>query len=300
VTSIKHNVAAGIGSFIGKWSTDKKQSRVIVLCYHSIHPDKSFATVTPEQFERHLAWLETHARVIPFREVFASPDSDDLRPRVAITFDDGYRDNYDYAVPLLAKYGLSATFFVVAGLIRRDPVVIERCRMLQKTDTDSVRPMESRHLREMSQAGLEIGSHTYSHPNLSLLNRQAAKWEMVRSRQMIEQDLGRHVLSLAYPFGTPGRHIIPTTAEIAAEAGYELAGSILYRNVQLNDSRFVVPRFTVARDSLATLRAKVLGHWDFVGACQTLHPRWAFSKSNRNVSSTSCPANDAVFKQPRI
>src|SRR4029077_19844424 len=92
--------------------------RSVILCYHSVHPDRPYRSVTPERFREHLAWLEEHAQVVRLDDIRRVGTSD--RPRVAITFDDGYVDNATHAFPLLEERRLSATFFVTAGLLDRD------------------------------------------------------------------------------------------------------------------------------------------------------------------------------------
>jgi peptidoglycan/xylan/chitin deacetylase (PgdA/CDA1 family) len=206
--------------------------------------------------------------VIPFCSTFDALRATPRRRSVAITFDDGYDDNYQYAAPLLAKHDLPATFFPTIGFIDRDPTIIEHFHTLQNADPRSVRPMQWRQLRELARAGFEIGSHTYSHRNLKMLGDRDAYREMLRSREVLEQNVGQAVRMMAYPFGNPGRHVISRTTEIAAEAGYELAAGIVYRAVRPSDRPLLIPRFTICGDSVARLRAKILGYWDLVGVCQ--------------------------------
>ena len=115
--------------------------------------------------------LKRNCEVIPFRQVWeASHRRDASRPAVAITFDDGYADNFQYAFPLLAKHGLGATFFLTAGLIDKDPAVIERFRMLRRSTAADVQPLEWSEIREMMRNGMEFGAHTCTHPNLARLH----------------------------------------------------------------------------------------------------------------------------------
>ena len=146
------------------------KSRVVGLCYHSIHPTKSFASATPQMFERHLVWLRENCDVIPFRTMLdVASETRRVRPAVAITFDDGYADNFDFAFPLLQKYDIPATIFVTGGLIDGDPEVHSRFRTLRGTSEAEIRPLEWGQVRELRAAGVEIGAHTYSHPGSSPL-----------------------------------------------------------------------------------------------------------------------------------
>ena len=114
--------------------------RVIVLCYHSVHPRSSDASTTPELFDRHLAWLKEHCDIIPFRRVLESTHRKTNRPMVSVTFDDGFADNYEYAFPLLRRYGVHATFFLTAGFLEKDPTVLERFQTLWRRRADSKWP----------------------------------------------------------------------------------------------------------------------------------------------------------------
>lgn len=257
----------------GRWMRGDNSPQVGVLCYHSIHPSSDFASATPQLFEEHLRWLSTECRVVGLNMVLSRARAGRLdKPEVAITFDDGMADNFEIAFPLLQKYGLTATFFLTAGLLERSEPTIRRFRELRHTTDDGIRPMEWSNVREMLRSGMSAGSHTYSHPNLAQLSGSDALRELWVSRDILEQRLGCRVDSLAYPFGKPGRHFTEETIEIAVETGYELAVAAVCRTVVSGDSRFDVPRFFVARDDVAALREKVSGWWNVVGWLQEALP----------------------------
>lgn len=250
--------------------------RIVVLCYHSIHPDSPFSSATPRLFATHLDWLVRHCRVVPLETIACGVRPCDLddRPAVAITFDDGYLDNHDHAFPLLHERGLTATFFVTAGLLENDASVIDRLSRLRATGAGAIRPMTWEHARLMLASGMEIGAHTYSHPNLARLSRHAARDELARSKSIIEQRLGSAVASVAYPFGKPRRHFTSETVSVVRDLGYRYACQVLFRGVRRSDSPFRIPRFFVRRDSIDELRAKVIGAWDPIGAWQERSPLW--------------------------
>ena len=251
-----------------------ERRRVVGLCYHSVHPSLSFASASPESFERQLAWLAETCDVISPRAMLdAATDHDSDRPAVAITFDDGYADNHEFAFPLLRKYGLSATIFITAGLSDGDPAVLERFRKLRGVSADEIRPLEWAQAREMHAEGLEIGAHTYSHPNLSRLSPDKVATELRVSKDILEDRLGAPVDLLGYPFGKPGRQLDETTVAVARESGYTHAVAILPRSVRPGDSPLVLPRFFATGDSVETLAAKVRGDWDYLGVFQERAPR---------------------------
>lgn len=248
-------------------------SRVVVLCYHSVHPNNPIATVSPQLFEEHLEWLSENCDVIPFSKVVdAVRPPRQPRPTVSITFDDGYADNYTYAFSLLAKWKLPATFFITAGLADKDDRILERFRSFYGVSADDVAPMGWGELREMAESGFEIGAHTFSHPNLARLEKGELEAEITRSKEIIEQQLERPVTVMAYPFGLPRAHLNADVTAAVKEAGYQSAAAVLYRPVHPDDDPFAIPRFFVKRDAAATLRLKVLGGFDIVAAWQRRAP----------------------------
>src|SRR5687767_12557712 len=106
---------------VGRASTPIYHQRVVVLCYHSIHPSLPFRSATPEMFTEHLEWLREHCECVPFSRIpLARSRAGHGRPIVAVTFDDGYADNHEFALPLLLESGIPATFFVTSGFLQGD------------------------------------------------------------------------------------------------------------------------------------------------------------------------------------
>ena len=163
--------------------------RVVVLGYHSVHPSAPYASASPAEFAAHLDWLVEHCDVVDLASVRGEAPAPG-RPRVAITFDDGFVDNFTNAFPMLAARGLAATFFLTTGFIERDPVVLGRMARLWGVSCGDVEPLSWSQAREMASQGMSFGSHTQSHPNLAELNAAAAVRELRISKDRIEQELG--------------------------------------------------------------------------------------------------------------
>jgi peptidoglycan/xylan/chitin deacetylase (PgdA/CDA1 family) len=255
---------------------DRRRERVVILCYHSVHPGKVFASASPAQFDAHLRWLKANCEIIRLCDALetAKGSSAAGRPRVALTFDDGYADNFEYAFPLLLEHELTATFFLTAGLLERDRAVVERLQALRKTGYEDIRPLDWSEVREMRRGKMDLGSHTYSHPNLMRLGEAGAASELRNSKDIIEGRLGEAIHSLAYPFGMMRRHVNRATMAIAAEAGYQYAATVAFRPLNGHDDAMALPRFLVTRDDVEMLAGKVTGAWDFLGWWHEKAPLW--------------------------
>jgi peptidoglycan/xylan/chitin deacetylase (PgdA/CDA1 family) len=243
----------------------------VVLCYHSIHPAKSFASADPQTFDRHVRWLKENCEIVPFTRIRDGLPAD-ARPRVAITFDDGYEDNYTHAFPILQRYGATATFFLIVGLLEGQREMIEHFR--PTATREEIRPMNWDQAREMQEAGMDFGGHTWTHPNLALVTETEALTELVRSRDRLEECLQRPVRTMSYPFGKLGRHLTDRTVELARAAGYEQAAAILFRAVKSSDDPMLTPRFLVDGDDVRAVKGKVLGRGDLIGVWQERSPVW--------------------------
>lgn len=225
-------------------------NQVVILCYHSIHPSKPFASASPIQFERQLRWLSTTSHVVPFSRVRDIQSREKKhKPVVSITFDDGYADNYEYAAPLLAKYNIPATFFLSTGLLEKDPDVLEQFQARRMASYQDIRPLKWTDVLDMRRAGFEFGDHTYRHTNLADLTFVDAGEEIRRSKDILEQYLGEEMRLMSYPYGNPRYHFTDQTIEIVSSLGYTLAASLTERAVRPNDSPWALPRFVVSREN---------------------------------------------------
>jgi hypothetical protein len=122
VTSISKLLRTRLGSPLG-WCPRLPgwRGRVVVLCYHSVHPSTAFPSSTsPNLFDRHMRWLSEECDLMPFNRAWderSRPNRVSARRRG--DFDDGFADNHTYALPTLLRHEIPATFFVTTGLIDR-------------------------------------------------------------------------------------------------------------------------------------------------------------------------------------
>jgi peptidoglycan/xylan/chitin deacetylase (PgdA/CDA1 family)/glycosyltransferase involved in cell wall biosynthesis len=194
----------------------KAPATIPVLMYHRVVSEtpeysRHGIWVTARSFEQNLFSLKQRGCTpITFEQLrlFLSGEFTLPRKPVILTFDDGYEDNYTYAFPLLKKYGFSAVIFLVSDETRRIN--------FWDADEPQVPLVNNEQILEMSEAGIEFGSHTVTHPNLSQCSPEQIRSELIESKQMIEQLTGKKIVSLAYPFGA----VNETIKSIAAETGY--------------------------------------------------------------------------------
>lgn len=157
--------------------------------------------VSPQMFEQQLSWLqENDWNFVTMRELLEKKDNHPPKT-VAITFDDGYEDNFLQALPLIKKYHAKATVYVV--LERHDNDWSSK----KKKHHDSGELMRDSKLtdeqiQKMITTGLiEIASHTITHANLDRIDEQERQNEIANSRKALENQFDIKVSSFAYPFG---------------------------------------------------------------------------------------------------
>jgi peptidoglycan/xylan/chitin deacetylase (PgdA/CDA1 family) len=236
--------------------------RRVVLCYHSVHPRPTYLGLTPELFGAHLDWLDEHCSVVSLDELVAGPRGGG-GPYVAITFDDGYADNHAHALPLLAARGMTASFFVTAGFVERDAEVMDHLEQVWRTPRERLEPLSWSQVLALRDAGMSIGSHTWSHRNLARLSPAAAEADLRRSRKVLEQRLGAPVRAIAYPWGKLGRHVSDETFAAARRAGFELGLISLPRALRDGEDPLRVARLGVGADTVDRLGEKVTGAIDW-------------------------------------
>ena len=267
-------------------SWERARRRIVVLCYHSVHPTNAFASATPEQFDEQMGWLKEHCDVIPLGEALdraAGRRDSPSKPAVSITFDDGYDDNFVFALPVLMRHGIKASFYVTTGFIDRDPEVVDRMRRMRGMPVSA---LSWKQLAEMRQAGMDVGSHTMTHPNLAQLAPGAVRAELRDSKRSLEDHLGAEIDSVAYPFGIPGRHITDQTIASAREAGFRTGATILYRDVRKHDDALTIPRIAVKNNTLQLVQAKIVGSLDVIGRWQEYRARGAINAENDGGTKT--------------
>ncbi|MGH2707026.1 MAG: polysaccharide deacetylase family protein, partial [Actinomycetota bacterium] len=171
--------------------------------------------IDPETFDRQCAWLAHHRKILDLSQAVGLLNSRGCLPRhtCALTFDDGFAALHDHALPVLTRYGLTATVFVVAETLSAGG------RAVDWVDNAPAYPLKTLTLQqvlEMQEAGVRFESHSYSHHDLTGLDDRECEEDLRASRELLEALLGRPVPFLAYPRGRHDERV----QRIAERAGY--------------------------------------------------------------------------------
>jgi peptidoglycan/xylan/chitin deacetylase (PgdA/CDA1 family) len=215
---------------------------VPILMYHQVTPNPMapFAryTVTPKVFAAQMRWLAiagytplTMAALVDcWRERRAPP-----RRAVVITFDDGFRDCVDFALPVLQRHRFTAVFYLVAGLVGRTS------RWMASGGGVELPLMDWNAVRGLHEAGMQCGAHSMTHPALAQCSAAKVRGELVESRHLLQDRLGHEIVHLAYPYGS----VTSAVRALAAEAGYLSACASEKRLAAAGDDLLWLPRVPV-------------------------------------------------------
>lgn len=175
-----------------------KSSAAPVLMYHGVGPETGMdwpqSLIMPEAvFDGHLQYLKGQGYKIVSVEQLADrlAKGGDVDHYIALSFDDGYKNNHDVVLPLLQKYDAKASFFVI-----------------NKDIGDDIH-MDREEINEMIAAGMELGSHTTSHAPLAKIEPKYLAWELSSSRYYLKKNFDGYIVrTLAYPNGSYNETVI--------------------------------------------------------------------------------------------
>ncbi|WP_158025961.1 polysaccharide deacetylase family protein [Pararhizobium arenae] len=263
----------------------RREPCVRVLFYHRVNPYpvaklgpvSREITVRPEEFAWQMAYLASHGfRVLSLSE-FEALRADNRQPSrnsILISFDDGYEDNLLYAAPILKQHGFPAVVFVVAGFIGK-----ESSDVLPYADERQYgRFLSYQQIEAMLAQGIEIGSHTISHPLLTSVDSPGLREEIKGSREKLEEMFGVKVTSFAYP----GGDLDDRVEQSVAHAGYVTAFTTRTGAATVTDRMTALSRTEVsASDSRLVFRMKLRGSLDWLVVKDSAPIRRLLSLSNR-------------------
>jgi peptidoglycan/xylan/chitin deacetylase (PgdA/CDA1 family) len=260
--------------------------RSLVLAYHNVvqdfeadRGDRSLH-LPLSVFREQLDLLEEHCRVVPLEQIVAGV-SDAQRPTVAITFDDAYRGAVELGLPELLHRGLPATVFVAPGLLgvpvtwwdalgeTGEGAGNERDRILSEEKGRHLAPARvtlpshyacatEGQVLDLARAGIDLGAHTWSHPNLARLAPEDLEGELKRPLEWLRHRNVRSAI-LAYPYGITSPPVEAAAKAVGYVAAFRVQGGWISRT---SDSRWSLPRFNVpAGLSRAGFRLRLGGYF---------------------------------------
>jgi len=230
-----------------------------VLMYHRVSDSLNYdqLTVSPKLFDTQMEYLSKNYNVISIDAAVGSLFTDKSNNNsVVITFDDGYLDNLENALPILNKYNLAATIYVTTDFCEQ---VKSHSRYKGEhkrlhLDWDEVRKLND-------QDNITIGSHTLSHPYLSRINDSESEREIKKSKEIIESELDSTITHFCYPAGDYGQREI----DYIKQAGYESAVTVSPGKNRNTISPFEINRTEVTqKDAEKDLNLKLHGAFDLM------------------------------------
>ena len=217
-----------------------------ILMYHQVgptppqHSSYRGLTVHPKSFARQMwAMHQLGYRGLSMRDLLPYLKREKVGKVFGITFDDGFRNVFQNALPVLLKYNFTSTNYLVANLFSQT----------NSWDKDKGVPraelMSIIEMRAWAQAGQEIGSHTLDHVHLPELSTAEAREQLVGSRQKLVEALGADVTAFCYPFGD----FNVALQRLAQEAGYSSATTTERGLARMTDDVFAIPRVGIWRST---------------------------------------------------
>lgn len=194
------------------------RSKQVVVAFHRVNDwmAEDGITCRSARFEEFCRFFMDHFRVVPLSEQVAGcRDWRDMGGTLSITFDDGYKDNFEVAAPILRRLRLPATFFVTTAFIGTDYAPYWDRHLGELPGW-----MSWEQVRALQADGFEIGAHTHTHIDLGKSEPETAWRELIECRDKLELELKVRPKLFAYPFG--GRsNISPAAVRLVREAGFD-------------------------------------------------------------------------------
>ena len=208
-------------------------SSVKILIYHSIAPvpaakESPMALhyrITPEIFDAQMHYLKSNGyTTITLASLIADISAGKVisDKEIVLTFDDGWRNQYAYAMPILEKYGFTGTFGIISKNVGS---------AVSASSTESGSPgskMTWAQIKDLQSRGFEIASHTETHPFLTHVTDQQLVIEITGSKKMLEAKLGTPVTSFVYPYYNYDARVVQAVKDagyLGARAGYNVFGN---------------------------------------------------------------------------
>ena len=216
--------------------------KIPILMYHQISTkaDKGFMlhSVTPGTFRNHMRMLNLMGYNTINMDQFMDYRTGriTLPPKpVVITFDDGYQDCIDHAVPVLDKYGFTAVFYIPTGFVGK-----MSSWTLPSTGVE-YKVADWEVIKDLDLKGFQIAAHSVTHPKLAEITEKQCFLELIDSKKQLEETLGHEVLHMAYPYGSYNDDVVSN----AKKAGYQSCCTVLPGFGNLKKDPLRLPRVEI-------------------------------------------------------
>ena len=215
-----------VGIFAGSFFV-RKRKETGVLLFHRISSGSplSLSQVSKKQFETFCRLLaESKKKTVLFSQFHSSKDE------VCVCFDDGHKSVFELAFPILKKFGFKATVFAAGGAGVGEKI---------KDCYSTANMMSAADLKELCECGWEIASHGVGHLDLTLIDDKTLKYELLRSKEILEEICQKKTAALSFPYGSWNARVF----EAAKACGYEKFTA--YRKHKFCDSKTIFPSTAV-------------------------------------------------------
>lgn len=259
-----------IAKWLGRISTNwHGNERLPILMYHSIsagsdvkrHPFFQYHT-TPETFKMHMATLyEEGYRVISLEAgCRILKNKEKSNKTVVITFDDGYQNFLESAWPIMKRYQFPATVFIATSLVGQKNALFKNRRCLSWEE-----------IFQIASEGVEIGSHSMTHPRLNELSPSELESEIVNSKKILEDKLGQPINSFSCPYAFPEKKLFKNFyLNVLEKAGYKYGVTTRIGRASCKNGLFLLNRLPVNDfDDNSFFQAKLAGEYDWMYWVQT-------------------------------
>lgn len=253
--------------------SQQNRGKAAILMYHRICDESQSrlpyyrTNTSPGVFAAQMRFLhENGYNVIDLKTLIESMNSGNAPPTgsVVLTFDDGFRDFYTEAFPVLQQHGFPASIFLMTKFID------------ESSSFDGHKCLSWSQVRELGRYNVSFGSHTVSHPVLNSLTEKELDFELTRSKDRIQSELGKEVEAFSYPFAFPehDRPFVKRLKSKLAQTGYKYGVTTRIGTVSQRDTGdpFSLKRLPVnSLDDNLLLKAKLEGAYNWMYICQMLH-----------------------------
>lgn len=243
-----------IDQLLGNFTT---HDGIIVLTYHHVNDKfaKDVLAVDPKEFARQMLFLNVYRnafQIIGMDEALKwfndqsaarSQQPVDKRTRILITFDDGYKDNYTNAFPLLSGYGFPATIFLTTDNI----------------DSGKREYLSMKEIDKMKANKISFGAHTKMHPHLSRISHEQVKDELIGSYQVLETITDRQDIPFCYPYGDYNEYVKNMVKETGFSCAFSVKPGINYPGQDI----FEIKRIDVlGNDNFSSFKYKITDKYE--------------------------------------